>query len=111
MVVLNHYLLLAGILFTIGVTGVMVRRNAIVLLMSVELMMNAGNLALIAFARFQNNQPDLTASAIIAGNSMAMVFIVMTVAAAEVAVGLAILINLHRQRESLDADQMHEMSG
>ncbi len=106
MVVLNHYLLLAGALFTLGVIGVMTRRNAIVLLMSVELMLNAGNLAFIAFARFLGAQsPD------VAGNAMTMVFFVMSVAAAEVAVGLAILILLHRQRGSIDTEQVRDMAG
>lgn len=106
MIVLNHYLILAGVLFTIGAVGVMVRRSAIVLLMSVELMLNAGNLAFLAFARFIGSQ-----SQVVSGNGMGMVFIVMTVAAAEVAVGLAILINLHRQRDSIDADRVHDLAG
>ncbi len=108
MVVLNHYLVLAGALFTIGAIGVMLRRNAIVLLMSVELMLNAGNLALLAFARFAGADPS---RGIVAANGMSLVFFVMTVAAAEVAVGLAILINMHRQSDSIEADRVHELAG
>ena len=89
-------LLVSGILFTIGIVGVLVRRNAIVIFMSVELMLNAGNLAFIAFARSMNSL-----------DGQVIVFFVMAVAAAEVAVGLAIIVNLFRLRESVFVDEIN----
>ncbi len=93
-------LLLSAVVFTIGVIGVLVRRNAIVIFMSVELMLNSGNLAFVAFAR-QLNSLDGQVS----------VFFVMTVAAAEVAVGLAIIVNLFRLRESVFVDEINLLKG
>ncbi|MFH1743000.1 MAG: NADH-quinone oxidoreductase subunit NuoK [bacterium] len=104
MISLNHYLFLSVFLFGLGVTGVMVRRNAIVLLMSVELMLNAANLAIVAFARFRAVSPS-------AENGMIFVFMIMAVAAAEVGVGLAILINLYRQKRTVNADELHLLRG
>lgn len=92
---LDHYLALSGVLFTMGVLVVIVRRNLIVILMGIELMLNSGNLAMLAFSRFS-------------GNGMAghvYVLLTMTVAAAEVAVGLAILIALFRTRKTINADE------
>ena len=93
-------LLLSAILFAIGVTGVLVRRNVIIIFMSVELMLNAGNLAFVAFAR-QMHSID----------GQIFVFFVMTVAAAEVAVGLAIIVNLFRLRESVFVDEVNLLKG
>jgi len=93
-------LLLSAVVFTIGVIGVLVRRNAIVIFMSVELMLNSGNLAFVAFAR-QLNSLD----------GQVFVFFVMTVAAAEVAVGLAIIVNLFRLRESVFVDEINLLKG
>jgi NADH-quinone oxidoreductase subunit K len=93
-------LLVSGILFTIGVVGVLVRRNAIIIFMSVELMLNAGNLALIGFARNMNSL-----------DGQVIVFFVMAVAAAEVAVGLAIIVNLFRLRESVFVDEINLLKG
>jgi len=93
-------LLLSAFLFTVGVIGVLVRRNAIVIFMSVELMLNAANLAFVAFAR-QMNSID----------GQVFVFFVMTVAAAEVAVGLAIIVNLFRLRESVMVDVANLLKG
>ena len=93
-------LLLSAVVFTIGVIGVLVRRNAIVIFMSVELMLNSGNLAFVAFAR-QLNSLD----------GQVFVFFVMTVAAAEVAVGLAIIVNLFRLRETVLVDQINLLKG
>jgi len=93
-------LLVSGILFTIGVVGVLVRRNAIVIFMCVELMLNAGNLAFIAFARSMNSL-----------DGQVIVFFVMAVAAAEVAVGLAIIVNLFRLRESVFVDEINLLKG
>ena len=100
MIPISWSLLLSAVLFTIGVVGVLVRRNAIVIFMSVELMLNSGNLAFVAFAR-QLNSLD----------GQVFVFFVMTVAAAEVAVGLAIIVNLFRLRESVFVDEINLLKG
>ena len=96
MVSLTHYLALSAILFTIGTAGVLMRRNAIVIFMCVELMLNSVNLTLIAFSQFLGNQ-----------NGQILVFFVMTVAAAEAAVGLAIVIALFRNKEVIEIDKMN----
>ncbi len=93
MVSLNHYLFLSAILFAIGTTGVFLRRNVITVLLSIEIMLNAANLTIVAFGR------DFGAV-----DGQIIVFFVVTVAAAEAAVGLAIVIALFRLRESLDPD-------
>jgi len=90
---LSHYLVLAAILFTVGAVGVLVRRNAIVVFMCVELMLNSVNLTLVTFAR---------ASGTIDGQIIA--FFVMVVAAAEVVVGLAIIMTIFRTRRSASVD-------
>ena len=90
---LNYFLVLAAFLFCVGVYGVMARRNGVLVLMSVELMLNAVNLAFIAWSR-----------ALGTFDGQVLVFFVMTVAAAEAAVGLAIVIALHRHKDSLDVD-------
>jgi NADH-quinone oxidoreductase subunit K len=89
----GYYLLLAAALFSIGVVGVLIRRNLIVIFMCVELMLNAVNLTLVAFSRING---DL--------DGQVMSFFVMVVAAAEVTVGLALIVNLFRLRASIDAD-------
>ena len=94
------YVLLSAVLFIMGVMGVLLRRNAILVFMSVELMLNAGNLALAAFARQWAN-----------GDGHLMVFFVMTVAAAEVAVGLALIVAIFRSKHSIDVDQMSSLKG
>jgi len=93
MIPLSWYLALSAVLFTIGVVGVLIQRNVIVLFMCIELMLNAVNLSLIVFSRLYN---DVT--------GQLFVFIVMAVAAAEAAVGLAIIISLFRSRETLNVD-------
>jgi len=93
MVSLNHYLFLYAILFAIGTTGVFLRRNMITVLLSIEIMLNAANLTIVAFGRDWG-----------AVDGQIIVFFVVTVAAAEAAVGLAIVIALFRLRESLDPD-------
>ncbi len=90
----EHYVVLSAILFSIGVFGVLIRRNAIVVFMSVELMLNAANLAFVAFARQHGN---------LTGQTIA--FFVMVVAAAEVVVGLAILVTIYRTRRSASVDE------
>ena len=97
MVTLGDYLIVSGILFAIGFAGVMLRRNLIIILMSLELMLNAANLSLVAFSRF-HLQPD----GFPAYNAQVFVFFIITVAAAEVAVGLAILVALYRARQTTD---------
>jgi NADH-quinone oxidoreductase subunit K len=95
-----YYIGLSAILFTIGACGVLIRRNSIVIFMSVELMLNAANLAFVAFARnFGEMQGQL------------FVFFVMTVAAAEVAVGLALIVTIFRNKQSIDVDQLNSMKG
>lgn len=93
---LTHYLVLAAILFTIGATTVLVRRNAIIVFMGVELMLNATNLALVTFSRIHGN---------LTGQVLA--FFVMVVAAAEVVVGLAIIIAIFRTRRSASVDDVN----
>lgn len=95
-----YYVGLSAILFTIGAMGVLIRRNSIVIFMSVELMLNAGNLAFVAFARAYE-----------AVSGQIFVFFVMTVAAAEVAVGLALIVAIFHTKQSIDVDQMNSMKG
>jgi NADH-quinone oxidoreductase subunit K len=94
MIPLSYYLSLSAILFTIGVAGVILKRNAIAMFMCIELMLNSVNLTFVAFSSFFK---DVT--------GQLFVFIVMTVAAAEAAVGLGIIIALFRNRETLDVDE------
>jgi len=96
----SYYVILSAVLFALGMVGVLVRRNAILVFMSVELMLNSANLAFVAFARaFQ----DL--------GGQVFVFFVMTVAAAEVAVGLALIVAIFRTKHSIDIDELREMEG
>ena len=95
MVSLNHYLILSAAIFAIGVVGVVIRRNLIVVLMSIELMLNAVNLTFIAFSRFLGSM-----------EGQVIVFFVMAVAAAEAVIGLAIIISVFRHRQSLDPQEM-----
>ncbi|MEW5944900.1 MAG: NADH-quinone oxidoreductase subunit NuoK [bacterium] len=95
---LNSYLFLAFVLFLVGVMGVLTRRNALIIFMSVELMLNAVNLTLVAFARFLHSL-----------DGQIFVFFVMTVAAAEVAVGLAIIIGIYRRSETVNVDEINLM--
>ena len=105
MITLNDYLLVAGILFAIGLAGVVVRRNIIVIYMCLEMMLSAANLTLVAFSRFHlvDHLPDYGAQA--------LVFFTITVAAAEVAVGLAIIVALYRGRQSVDVDSVTKLQG
>jgi NADH-quinone oxidoreductase subunit K len=100
MVPIEYYIGLSAILFTLGAIGVLVRRNAIVIFMSIELMLNSANLAFVAFARWYNEL-----------NGQVFVFFVMTVAAAEVAVGLALIVAIFRAKHSIDVDQMNTLKG
>ena len=95
-----YFLLLSGILFTLGTVGVLVRKNALVIFMSIELQLNAVNLALVAFSRQRGN---------LTGQVLA--FFSMVVAAAEVVVGLAIIVSLYRKRRSADVDDASLLRG
>lgn len=95
-----YFLVLSGILFSIGTVGVLVRRNALLIFMSVELQLNAVNLSLVAFARMHG---DLV--------GQVLAFFSMIVAAAEVVVGLAIIVAVYRRRRSVDVDVARELSG
>ncbi len=95
MVPVEYYLMLAGVLFAIGAVGVVLRRNVIVIFMSIELMLNAANLAFVALARHLGSM-----------DGQVIVFFVMTVAAAEAAVGLAIILASFRNRATVNADEL-----
>ncbi len=101
-----NYVYLAIILFSIGSVAVLLRRNAIVAFMGVELMLNAANLVLVAFAHMRDDGTGVTAAA---GHSMA--FFVLVVAAAEVVVGLAIIVALFRSRQTINLDEPAELKG
>jgi NADH-quinone oxidoreductase subunit K len=92
---IEHYLTVSIILFCLGLLGVIVRRNLLVIYMGLELMLNAANLALVAFSRFNN---DL--------NGQVFVFFIITVAAAEVAVGLALIVALYRKRRTAHVEDL-----
>lgn len=102
---LNEYLLVSGLLFAIGLAGVVLRHNIIIIFMCLELMLSAANLTLIAFSRFHtiNGLPDY--------NGQIMVFFVIAVAAAEVAVGLAIIVALYRARQSVHTEDLTALKG
>jgi len=104
MVTLGDYLIVSGILFAIGFAGVMLRRNLIIIFMSLELMLNAANLSLVAFSRFHlqpSGLPDY--------NAQVFVFFIITVAAAEVAVGLAIIVALFRARQTTHVEDINTL--
>ena len=100
MISIFYYILLSAILFTIGAVCVLIRRNAIIIFMGIELMLNAANLAFVAFA----NQHQSVSGQII-------VFFVIAVAAAEVAVGLALIVTIFRTKRSIDVDQLSSLKG
>lgn len=103
---LQEYLFVSGLLFAIGFAGVLVRRNIIVIFMCLELMLSAANLTLVAFSRFnlgKDGLPDY--------NGQVLVFFIITVAAAEVAVGLAIIVALYRARQTVDVEDLTSMRG
>jgi NADH-quinone oxidoreductase subunit K len=97
---LSYYLAISAVLFVMGALGVLIRRNPLIIFMSVELMLNAANLAFLAFARSFN---------VLTGQIF--VFFVMTVSAAEVAVGLALIIIIFRSKHSIDVDLMNSLKG
>jgi NADH-quinone oxidoreductase subunit K len=96
----SWYLLLSAVLFTIGAGGVLIRRNAIVVLMCIEMMMNAVNLSFVAFSRHLDS-----------ADGQIFVFMIMTVAAVEVAIGLALLVELNRHKRTVDIDEINSLKG
>lgn len=106
MVPLSWYLILSGILFSLGVFGFLLKRNIITIFMSIELMLNAVNLSFVAFANYWNTHAG-TDKSIIPLSGQVFVFFVMVVAAAEAAVGLAIIIAVFRTRETLNVDRVN----
>ncbi len=100
MVSVNLYLALAVILFIIGALGVLIRRNAIIVFMAIELMLNAANLAFVAFARYWQSM-----------SGQIFVFFIMTVAAAEVAIGLALIVAIFHTKSSINVDQISSLKG
>ncbi|MDO8141797.1 MAG: NADH-quinone oxidoreductase subunit NuoK [Candidatus Brocadiales bacterium] len=98
MITITHYLVLSAILFTLGVVGVLVRRNAIIIFMCIELMLNAVNISFVAFAHYLNSM-----------QGQLFVFFTMTVAAAEAAVGLAIIVAVFRNKETVNIDDINIM--
>ena len=101
---LNHYLLVSGLLFAIGFAGVLLRRNIIIIFMCLELMLNAANLSLVAFSRF-----NVGADGLPNFNAQVLVFFIITVAAAEVAVGLAIIVALFRARQTTHVEDINSL--
>ena len=100
MVPIDYYIILSAILFTIGVVGVLIHRNALIIFMSIELMLNAANLAMVAFS-----------SVFKSFSGQIFVFFVIAVAAAEVAVGLALIVEIFKSKRSIDVDQMSSLKG
>jgi NADH-quinone oxidoreductase subunit K len=96
----EYFVILSAVLFIMGVLGVLVRRNAIMIFMSIELMLNAANLALVGFARQWGE----------VGGQL-IVFFVITVAAAEVAVGLALIVAIYKSKKTIDIDELHALEG
>ena len=96
----EHVILLSIIIFSIGIMGVLLRKNAIIIFMSIELMLNAVNLSLVGFSRYYNSV-----------DGQVFVFLVMTLAAAEVAVGLAIILSLFRNKQTINIDEINILHG
>lgn len=97
---LSHYLLLSAILFSIGAGGVLIRRNVIIVLMCIEMMMNAVNLTFIAFSRYLDS-----------ATGQVFVFVIMAVAAVEVAVGLALLVEINRHKPGVNVNDINSLKG
>jgi NADH-quinone oxidoreductase subunit K len=100
MVPVNYYITLSAILFSIGTLGVLIRRNPLVIFMSIELMLNSANLAFVTFARMHQSL-----------NGQVFVFFIMAVAAAEVAVGLALIVQIFKTKHSINVDEMSSLKG
>ena len=100
MISTDYYIILSAILFTIGALGVLIRRNPLIIFMSIELMLNAGNLAFVAFANMYKSF-----------SGQIFVFFVIAVAAAEVAVGLALIVEIFKTRKNINIDEMNSLKG
>ena len=105
MITLNHYLIVSALLFSLGLAGVVARRNILIIYMCLEMMLSAANLTLVAFSRFRvtDGLPDFAAQS--------LVFFTITVAAAEVAVGLAIIVALYRAKQSVETESVTQLQG
>lgn len=105
MITLNHYLIVSALLFSLGLAGVIARRNILIIYMCLEMMLSAANLTLVAFSRFRvtDGLPDYAAQS--------LVFFTITVAAAEVAVGLAIIVALYRAKQSVETESVTQLQG
>ena len=106
MVPVDYYVILSAVLFAIGALGVLIRRNPLIMFMSIELMLNAGNLAFVAFGRsfeIANGKPFF--------NGQIFVFFVIAVAAAEVAVGLALIVEIFKTKKNINIDEMNSLKG
>jgi len=99
-ITVSWYLIVSAIIFTVGVTGVLIRRNPLIIFMSIELMLNAVNLSFVTFSHYLNSV-----------DGQMFVFLVLTVAAAEVVVGLAIIVSIFRTRRDIDVDDMNVLRG
>ncbi len=108
---LNEYLLISGLLFSIGLAGVIVRQNIIVIFMCLELMLAAASLTLVAFTRFKPFQQAGNTTTLPDYDGQMLVFFIITVAAAEVAVGLAIIVALYRSSQSINTEDLHSLKG
>ncbi len=106
MVPINYYIILSAVLFTIGALGVLVQRNALIIFMSIELMLNAANLAMVTFSSILK-----TADGKPVFEGQIFVFFVIAVAAAEVAVGLALIVEIFKSKRSVDVDQISILKG
>jgi len=100
MVPVDYYIILSAILFTIGALGVLIRRNPLIIFMSIELMLNAGNLAFVAFSSMYKSF-----------SGQIFVFFVIAVAAAEVAVGLALIVEIFKTKKNINIDEMNSLKG
>lgn len=96
----DHFLVVSALLFTLGTVGVLIRRDPLIMFMSIELMLNSVNLTFVTFSRYLSS-----------ADGQIFVFIIMTVAAAEVVVGLALIVSIFQRRQSIDADELDEMRG
>ncbi|TDU73113.1 NADH-quinone oxidoreductase subunit K [Prosthecobacter fusiformis] len=105
MITLSHYLIVSGMMFALGLAGVIARRNILIIYMCLEMMLSAANLTLVAFSRFRvtDGLPDYAAQS--------LVFFTITVAAAEVAVGLAIIVALYRAKQSVETESVTKLQG
>ena len=95
---LNHYLMVSGLLFALGIAGIVIRRNLLIIYMALEMNLNAANLALIAFSRYNK-----------IADGQVLVFFIIAIAAAEVAVGLAIIVALFRRKQTVSVDDLNSM--